>query len=97
MSHETILPQNTLPRQPNLPKSARWPWHDIRNAVPGEIANEKVSFTLVRSWRGCECGDASASVVVDRTAVSIEYLIETVTGPIEHVVMASIVGVDPAQ
>jgi len=26
MSHETILPQNTLPRQPNLPKSARWPW-----------------------------------------------------------------------
>ena len=70
---------------------------DVGDAVPGEIANEEASFGPVRSRWCRKRGDASPLVVIDRTAVSIEYLIETVAVPIEQVVMAGVVGVDSTQ
>jgi hypothetical protein len=68
---------------------------DASDPIASEIAAEEAPFALVCSWRGCERGDASAPVVVDRTAVRIEYLIKAVTGPVEQVVMAGVVGIEP--
>jgi len=57
---------------------------DVGNAIPGEITNEEASLARVCGRWGQEGGDASALVVLDRTAGSIEYLIEAVTGPISR-------------
>ena len=67
---------------------------DVGDAIPGEIADEDASSAPVcRRW-GRERGDAPTLVVIDRAAVSIENLIEAVTGPIEQVMMAGVIGVD---
>ena len=70
---------------------------DIGDPIAGEIADEEASFTAVRGRRGHECGDASAPVVIDRTAIRVEDLVETITGPIEQVMMAGVVGIDSTE
>ena len=78
-------------------KGGRCDEGDVGNAVSGEIANQEASFPVVLGWRGRQCGHASTLVVIDRAAVSIDYLVQAVASPVEHVMMASIVGVDATQ
>ncbi len=67
---------------------------DISDPVAREIADQQASLGLIRGRWGHECGEAPPLVVIDRTTIRIEDLIETVTGPIEQVVVAGVIGVD---
>ena len=70
---------------------------NVGDAVPAEIADEEASFAPVLGWWGRQRGDASTLAIIDRAAVSIEYLIKPITVPVEQVVMAGVVGVDSTE